>query len=244
MFRRRACAGLGGIALIVSVLGCALDDRSLSSELTGGFGNGSSGAGTNPLGGGGSAPLAPLPTDCDYSKDARPECQSLVQNPGFAVDTAGWDADLGPLTLSWKKNDATGDLASGSLSILNAFFGEADGPIALGAFQCLPASAGRTYAVAGDVFVPKGQGEGPDGGSYTAGAGFSVIFKDDTACEGHTLSSFSSDLVTEPEVWTHREASGVAPHGAASMNVSVITLKNFREYMFEAWFDNVLARRR
>src|SRR4051794_667735 len=75
MFGRCACAGLGGTALILSVLGCALDDRSLSrsSELTGGFGNGPSGSG----GDGGSAPLAPLPTDCDYSKEARPECQSL-----------------------------------------------------------------------------------------------------------------------------------------------------------------------
>ena len=186
----------------------------------------------------------PCPTDCDYSKEARPECQSLVQNPGFAVDTAGWDADMGPLTLRWKKNDATNDATSGSLSVLNAFFGEADGPIALGAFQCLPATAGRTYAIAGDVFVPNGQGEGPDGGSYTAGAGFSVIFKDDTECEGHTLSSFSSDVVTEPDAWTHREATGVAPHGAGSMNVGPMTLKNFREYMFEAWFDNVLVRRR
>ncbi|MEI9941172.1 MAG: hypothetical protein WDO69_28475 [Pseudomonadota bacterium] len=246
MFGRRACAGLGGIALILSVLGCALDDRSLSrsSELTGGFGNGSSGTGGDALGVGGSAPLEPLPSDCDYSKDARPECQSLVENPGFAVDTAGWDPEMGPLTLTWKNNDATDDPASGSLSLLNAFFGEADGPIALGAFECLPATAGQAYAIAGDVFVPEGQGDGPDGGSYMAGAGFSVVFKDDTACQGHTLSSFSSDVVTEPEVWTHREATGVAPRGAGSMNVRLITLKNFREYMFEAWFDNVLVRPR
>jgi hypothetical protein len=222
-----------------------LDVRHFSqvSDLEGSSGNPAGGSG-NSAAAGGSASIEPLPSDCDYSKDARPECQSSVENPGFAVDTAGWNAEMGPLTLSWSRNDATKDAHSGSLSLLNAFFGDADGPIALGAFQCLRATPGVTYAMAGDVFVPKGQGEGADGGSYAASAGFSVIFKDDSACQGHTLFNFTSDLVTDSGVWTHREATGVAPRGAGSMNVRLVTLKNFREYKFEALFDNVLVRQR
>jgi len=245
MLDRRACSSLGGAVFLLLVLGCSLDTRHfIKDELAGGSGNPSPGVAGEPVSNGGSASLASLPDDCDYSKDARSECQSLAENPGFAVDAAGWNAEMGPLTVAWNSKDATDDAASGSLSLTNAFFGEADGPIALGAFQCLPATAGKTYAIAGDVFVPKGQGAGFDGGTYTAGAGFSIIFKDDAECQGHTLGSFSSDTVDETETWTHREATGAAPRSAASMNVRLITLKNFREFKFEAWFDNVLVRTR
>jgi len=240
------CTGLGGAIFLVSALGCSLDTRHFrkgSSSDSGGSSNPASGT-AGDTSNGGSASTEPLPDDCDYSKDARPECQSLVQNPGFAVDTDGWNAEMGPLTVTWSTQDATGDADSGSLSLENAFYGEADGPIALGSFQCLPATPGKTYAIAGDVFVPEGQGDGWDGGTYTAGAGFSVIFKDDSTCQGHTLSNFTSDLVTDTEVWTHSEATGVAPRGAGSMNVRLITLKNFREYKFEALFDNVLMSAR
>lgn len=238
---------LAGAYFLLSLLGCSLDTRHFGRpvDAAAGSGNfGSSGATGEPLGSGGAAMLAPVPNDCDYSKDARPECQSMVQNPGFAVDTDGWKTEMGPLTAKWISQDANDDADSGSLALSNAFYGEADGPVALGVFQCLPATAGQTYAIAGDVFVPEGQGEGYDGGTYTAGAGFSVIFKDDSDCQGHTLSNITSDVVTETEVWMHREASGVAPRGVGSMNVRLITLKNFREYKFEAWFDNVLMKAR
>ncbi|MEI9953439.1 MAG: hypothetical protein WDO74_31785 [Pseudomonadota bacterium] len=160
MSGRHACTGLGGAVILVSVLGCSLDTRhfTYTSGVTGGgSGNSASSSGGGRSGNGGSTSTEPLPNDCDYSKDARPECQSLVDNPGFAVDTAGWNAEMGPLTVTWNDNDATDDAASGALSLINAFYGEADGPIALGAFQCLPATPGRTYAIAGDVFVPEGK---------------------------------------------------------------------------------------
>ncbi len=248
MSARRACTGLGGAIILLSVLGCSLDLRHFSqvSDSTGGSGNSASGGNSDVprAGSGGAASIEPLPTDCDYSKAARPECQSLVKNPGFAVDVAGWLTEPGPITLTWKGKDANDDANSGSLSLLNAFYGETDAPIALGAYQCLPATPGVTYAMAGDVWIPKGQGDGADGGPYTASAGFSVIFKDDSACAGHTLSNFTSDLVSDSEVWTHLDATGAAPQGTGSMDVRLVTLKNFREFQFEAWFDNVLVTTR
>ncbi|HWZ87348.1 MAG TPA: hypothetical protein VNW92_00825 [Polyangiaceae bacterium] len=144
--------------------------------------------------------------------------------------------------MSWVADDAAGNRRSGALSVTNALSGEADGIASRGAAQCLPTTAGQAYGLAADVFIPEGQGDGLDGGSYTATAGVSVIFFTTAACDGYTLSNATSTVIDQAGHWQHGEGHATAPEGAQSMLVRLVTFKNFREYTFEARFDNVLVK--
>jgi hypothetical protein len=100
----------------------------------------------------------------------------------------------------------------------------------------------QAYGFGLDLFIPEGQGEGLDGGSYQASAGLSVIFFTSKHCDEFTLASATSDLLQDEGTWAHREGRAVAPKGAQSMLVRLVTFKNFQEYNFEARFDNVLMK--
>ena len=248
MFGRFAWIALGIAMLsIVPTASCSLDDRALAprASLAGAAGladPGAAGADAGRSAGeSGSEQLPPLP-DCDYGNETATGCETLVSNPGFAKDTEGWLPEMGSISMTWNSSDADANAASGSLSVVNALSGEADGIAARGVSQCLSVTAGDTYRVAADVFVPKGQGDGLDGGTFVASAGLSLIFYSDVDCQGFTVTNTTSDVVAEPEKWAHREAQKVAPQGASSMAVRLATFKNFREFTFEARFDNVLVR--
>lgn len=233
--------GLGFVAAVASVASCAVDDRQLRSLSNAGAG---SSAGANALGGGAgddSVAQTPLP-DCDYSGGVLGGCETLVANPGFAQDTEGWKAEDATVAMSWNADNATDDGDSGSLSVVNSLYGAADGIASRAAAQCLPTKSGRTYGFALDVFIPEGQGEGLDGGGYRASAGLSVIFFTSKHCDQFTLASATSDLLEDDGQWAHREGRAVAPQGAESMLVRLVTFKNFQEFNFEARFDNVLLR--
>jgi len=230
------------LALAAASTSCSVDDRQLRA---GGSAGSVSSAGTPGLGGeagqsDGNPPVA-LPV-CDYSAGVDPGCETLVSNPGFARDTAGWKAEDTTVAMSWKTDNATETAQSGSLSVLNSLYGAADGIASRAAAQCLSTSYGRTYDFALDMFIPEGQGEGLDGGSYQASAGLSVIFYSSKHCDEFTLASATSDLLEADGSWAHREGHAVAPQGAQSMLVRLVTFKNFQEFNFEAYFDNVLVK--
>lgn len=240
---------LGVCALSLSaVISCALDDRTLAqrASIAGAAGGAGSGQPSGAAGNGGSAgqaaPLPPLPDDCDYSSGVPTGCDTAIANPGFNADTTPWSAEAGPVTLSWYRDDALQEPSSGSLSIVNALTGEATGPASMAAAQCLNTSPGQIYGLAADVFIPNGQGDGLDGGPYVATAGLSMIFKDGPDCMGFTVGNATSELADEPGVWSHREGKAVAPQGAVSVAVRLVTFKSFRQYRFEARFDNVLVK--
>ena len=236
-----ASKGLISVALVAMAASCAVDDRQLSALSSA---SASSSGGMNELGGSagddGGGP-APLPT-CDFGAGVPDGCDTLVENPGFEHDSAGWKAEDSTVAMSWNKDDAAKNAHSGSLSVVNTLYGVADGIASRGAAQCLPALAGQGYGFALDVFIPKGQGEGLDGGSYRASAGLSVIFYTSKHCDQFTLGSATSELLQDEGEWAHREGHALAPKGAESMAVRLTTLKNFQEYSFEARFDNVLMR--
>jgi len=237
-----ALKGLIGLAVAAAAASCSVDDRQLRTLASAGAG---SFAGTNALGGGAgddsSAP-EPLPV-CDYSEGVAEGCETLVSNPDFAKNTDGWKAEDATVTMSWGAADAADHSQSGSLSVVNSLYGAANGIASRAATQCLSTHAGQAYGFGLDLFIPEGQGEGLDGGSYRATAGLSVIFFTSKRCDGFTLSnSATSDLLEDDGHWAHREGHAVAPQGAESMLVRLVTLKNFQEFNFEARFDNVLVK--
>jgi hypothetical protein len=236
-----ALKGLLALGLVAAAASCAVDDRQLRTL---GSAGGGSTAGTNGLdGGAGDDSVAPTPLpDCDYSGGVLDGCETLVANPGFAHDTEGWKAEDATVAMSWNADDATDNSDSGSLTVVNSLYGAADGIASRAAAQCLPTKSGQAYGFALDMFIPEGQGEGLDGGSYRASAGLSVIFFTSKHCDQFTLASATSDLLEDDGKWAHREGRAVAPQGAESMLIRLVTFKNFQEYNFEARFDNVLVR--
>lgn len=236
--------GLGG-TLIALLSACSVDDRTLTQAVSAAGGGGaSSDLDSGSMGGeggeGGSA-LPSLPV-CTFGKDPAADCYTLVNNPGFATDTSGWDAEMPSISMSWSSQDATGDSASGSLSVESTLYGTADGVGIRGASQCLQTAPGNAYGFAGDIFIPDGQGAGSDGGTYDATAALSIIFYEMSDCTGYSAANFTSDIASEPGKWGHHAGRAVAPNNAASMVVRLVTLKNFREFEFKALFDNVLVK--
>jgi len=237
-----ALRGLIGLGLTTAVAACSVDTRQLTTSL--GNGSGGASAGLNSVGGdAGQGDLAaePLPV-CDYATAVEDGCQTLVSNPGFARDTASWKAEDTTVTMTWASQDAAESKHSGSLSVFNSLYGAVSGVASRAATQCLPTSPGQAYGFALDAFIPDGQGAGLNGADYVASAGLSVIFFTSKQCDEFTLASATSDLLDAPGHWAHLEGHAVAPKGAESMLVRLVTFKNFQEYSFEARFDNVLMR--
>jgi hypothetical protein len=244
MTREYARIGLAASALVlVVVVACSVDDRRLIEGDTGAIGT--SGAASIELDAGADADadaaLAPLPI-CDYGVVVDAGCDTLVSNPGFAKDTAGWDAEMPSVSMTWNSSDATASKDSGSLSVVNALSGSANGFADRGAAQCLPATPGQAYGFAGDIFIPQGQGAGLDSGTFDASAELTIIFYTMPGCAGYSTSGGISDVSTDAGAWAHREGHAVAPHDAQSMSVRLTTLKNFQQFTFEAHFDNVLVK--
>ena len=235
-----------GFAAALSTVSCSVDNRQLLTSSSGvdpsfgGSGAGSSSAGDTSDSGAPNDP-GPLPV-CDYGNGVAPGCDTLVDNPGFTKDTFGWKPEDPTVTMTWSDSDSGANRKSGSMAVVNTLFGEADGTASRGSAQCLPTHAGQAYSFALDIFIPKGQGGGLDGGAYTGSAGLSVLFFTSDQCSDYTLSSATSGVVDESDAWQHREGRAVTPEGAQSMLVRLVTFKNFREFSFEARFDNVLLR--
>jgi hypothetical protein len=234
------------LASALVLAACSVDERVLTQSGANGGGagaaTGSSFAAGASDGGEGGVEIAPLPI-CTYGASVMEGCETLVENPGFASDASGWDAEMPSITMAWNAADASSDSHSGSLAVMNALSGAADGIADRGASQCLLTAPGRAYGFAADIYIPEGQGDGIDGGTFDASAAVSVIFYASADCTGFSEKrSFSSDASNQAGSWSHREGRAVAPAGAQSMLVRLVTLKNFREYTFEARFDNVLVR--
>jgi hypothetical protein len=241
-FARIGFAASALVALVVAA--CSVDDRRLIEGDNGASGT-SAWAGSTGFDAGADADAdaapAPLPI-CDYSAAVDAGCDTLVSNPGFATDTTGWDAEMPSVSMTWNPSDATATKDSGSLSVVNALSGSANGYADRGAAQCLPTTPGQAYGFAADVFIPEGQGAGLDGGSFDASAELTIIFYTMAGCAGYSTSGGISDVSTDAGAWAHREGHAVAPQDAKSMSVRLTTLKNFQQFTFEAHFDNVLVK--
>jgi len=238
------------VSLVMTASACGVDDRTL---LTSGALGSSGGAPADGAGGRFGVPSnsdagsneQPLPV-CVYLGDAvAAGCETIVRNPGFTSNIASWSAEPVGISEGWLDADASDNHHSGSLVVLNLNYktdeSAKDGINGGAARQCVSVTAGTTYDLAADVFVPMGQGAGFEG-SYTGVATLSVFYYTDAACEGRTLSNYTSMPVMQTDTWVHVTGSTTAPKESQSMVVRLATLKPFRQVQFEAHFDNVFVR--
>ena len=250
------------VLTLASLLACSVDDRELQAALSdaaGGVGGAFGAAGTAgsvaagaDAGGadeGGMGGSAGDSEQSDAAPPKRPVCstpespancnQSMVQNATFDSDTKGWVQDPGS-TLSWTNHDAAESPTSGSLSVLNAVKDDRDGLVVAGSVQCVPITAGDTYAISADVFISGDQGSTGAGGIYVA------LFAS-TDCTESTLPYFGqSTLPSATDVWSSAhmsvDTSGAALTTARSMSVRVVAQKTFRAEPLLVLFDNVLMQ--
>jgi hypothetical protein len=238
---------LAHVCVTLSLLAaCSVDDRSLVPiDAVGGLSSQGGWAGTGDSGAAGEAPL-PL---CRYSgSTVDAGCETLVTNPGFSSNLAGWVAeDVGVLE-SWQEEDADKAPDSGSLAVINSNYSDEpaarSGTAGGGARQCIALIRGSQVDLAADVFIPKGQGAGFMGNTYAAVATLSLFFYTATGCQGQNASNFTSEPVQSQDEWVHVQASAQPPRGARSMAVRLATLKPFPQFSFQAQFDNVFVTER
>ncbi len=249
---RQAAGSSSGTAValvaIAWLLGCSVDDRTLSvghtSDVSASGGSGGSPASGLPTGGQGDVTPEPVELPiCVYDGSVEPECDTLVANAGFVSDTTAWSAEDGSYG-NWDKANASGAPTTGSITVLNMLHGKADGVAPGAARQCLPAVANAFYDFAADVLIPADQGEGIHGEMYVGEARLSAFFSAETDCSGPTISNFDSVGTAEVGTWMHVAGSGRAPKAARSVIVRLNTLKAMRQFAFQAHFDNVFVRAR
>jgi hypothetical protein len=242
-----------GFCMLAMCSGCAVDSRTLYAAGDQG-GSAQGGTSASSAGSGSSTkPPDPIPLPmCSYSEEVEPGCETIVMNAGFEAGIDGWRAEPLAIDVDWAQDDATGADQSGSISVLNHMHGKTGGLAAAGGMQCLRTSPGTIYDMAGDIFVPEGQGDGVDERNqivekaYVGQAGLSLLFWPNDACSDATPSkaAFQTSLVTEPGKWLHVEGTARAPEGTQSMSMRVLTVKSFLQFSFEARFDNVLLQER
>jgi hypothetical protein len=244
--RRIVRVAIGASSLLI---GCSIDDRTLTTAPPPHLGAGgkTSSDGGSPSYSAGSAGTSPQDHDipvCVYDGDEQDDdCNSLVDNAGFATGTTPWEPSPGALR-NWAELDATDLDGSGSIRVLNFLHGTTEGVAPGAAEQCVSTDANATYDLAGDVYIPEGQGAGLYEKTYTGQAGLGLFFFESPDCTGNSIGNFDSELVSDVGSWLHLEASTKAPPLTRSMFVRLNTLMPFREYKFEAHFDNVLVRQR
>jgi hypothetical protein len=242
--------GLPALALILDLVGCALDDRTLlEQEPTAGTGGSAGSAGTgNPGGTGASAGETDSGPEihCVYVAGEEPEpgCESLVDNPGFHADFEGWEAVDPAVRLGWTDGDSMDNEQSGSIAVNNTLYGMGAGTASGGARQCLEARGGAAYALAADVIIPSTQDFESEGGLANAKAAVSIFFYKEPNCGGQTIGNFTTTYVESPDTWTLVRGDTTAPPAAVSMAVRLIAMKSFEQITLKALFDNVLVRER
>ena len=246
LFKGRGAAVFRRSAFLLSAAaclgGCGLDERVLvARDPSGGSASGGAGSsGSSSSAGRAPGWDAPAPPACAYLGGAVDDgCETLVSNPGFDQGVVGWPGESLSMQIAWAQQDATDSAQSGSLSVENTLYGDAPGEVISGALQCIGATAGAVYDIAAEVFIPAQSAAGR--------AGLSVFFYKKVDCNASlsgTDMSFTTDLVTETEVWTPVSGRFVIPNGFNSMEVRLVAGKDFKLRSFKVLFDNVLVQRK
>ncbi|HVY31344.1 MAG TPA: hypothetical protein VHB79_32550 [Polyangiaceae bacterium] len=206
----------GCVAMLT--VGCGVDDRPLSQG------------------------SAEIPV-CVYDEAVGPGCDTLVANPGFEKGISGWKPDMGVLS-NWVADDAYASDRSGAIRVLNLLQDSADDLLPGAAAQCVAVSAGASYDMAGDIFIPEGQHSiQADEASAVGAAGLSLLFFPDAACADESIGSVDSDMADHAGTWTHVTGTGEAPPETRAVQIRLGTLPA-ESKRFEALFDNILLRAR
>jgi hypothetical protein len=251
--RRARTAGSIALLALLTCASCTLDERTLQTgDAIDGSGANSGQGSIGEPNGSGAAGEAAIPT-CSYSGGTTATgCETLVDNPGFTKNVAGWTAEDLSISEGWVQEDAARAAGSGSIVVTNTNYSNDDaakgGTAPGGARQCIPIDGNASYDFAADIYIPAGQGQGFKGdgfpGSYESFADLSAFFYPDAACAQQSEGkSFSSGAVQVASEWVHVAGSATSPKDAQSMAVRLATGKPFPQYTFEAQFDNILIRK-
>jgi hypothetical protein len=103
------------------------------------------------------------------------------------------------------------------------------------ASQCVPVTAGASYRLMAQTFVPGGQGLG--------GAWLGLVFYNSAQCQGSVSGTAESSQARATEVWTTVQASAAAPPSAQSVRFRLVVEKPQAQASMSALFDNVLFKK-
>jgi hypothetical protein len=237
----------GALAVALALSACALDDRQLElapeeegSGASGGEDPGAGGGGSDGEGGtagtGGTGDMNGLVDGCaDLDTDGVPDCTTtLVKNPSFASDVAGWTA-LTNATLTWDPRNALDDLPSGSARL-------GTGPVPasaprVGATQCVALAGSQLVIAYASAFV-EATGDAAD----SAGAAIEVSFFESADCSGKVNGFFGTPPGTVTDAWTTIHAGGLSKDATQSILVALIANKAALTTEVSAYFDNVMLK--
>jgi hypothetical protein len=130
-------------------------------------------------------------------------------------------------------NDSGGNRQSGSLDIVLP--GAASTSTAqVAADQCIPATAGGTYNLSAEIFIP---------GTTQSQGSLVLWYYTSTDCSGPIASAFLAGSTAEVSnaSWEQVMASTQVPSGINSMDVRLSVLKPIAQESAEALFDNVVV---
>jgi hypothetical protein len=238
------CSGAWGCGIDDRVLSpCGEDDASAPASGSGGKRDGGAGGSTShvdgsPGGSGGtsapdgSGPDGAVPPGSGGGSTCTDCSPNLVVNSAFDSDVEGWTAE-NKAAIEWDATDSAGRDSSGSIQVHNNNVEDIDNKSALGARQCAPAVAGKTYELSAKVQIRVTEGSG--------NGHLNVAFYAGTKCEPPilpkggmtTLSAFQLDG------WENDRGSILAPEGTGSVVIRLVAEKPIRQDTLEVVFDDV-----
>lgn len=221
---------------------CTLDRRTLHGASANSPNDANGGAGSNGIlvmgqddsagGAPSSAAGAPAADDGSAAASAEGGAPASASPPltgwTFDHDIAGWQAET-DVKERWSSTDFAGSSDSGSLLVKNESTGTSGMYSTAGSSQCVIVTTGRGYDIAGEVFIAAGQSNG--------GAGFSIEFYDDVACQG-ALVQLEDYLTATTSAWQRGERTAT-PGGARSALIRLVVSKAESDPPFSALFDDV-----
>ena len=209
---------------VLSLVGCALDERQLHrlpAEAQDGADSGAGGAPTVPndlplTGAGGS--------EMDAGSTESPTRWS------FEHDIDGWQAEA-DVEQRWDPRDVINDPNSGSLVIANTGNENSQDFLSVGTAQCLPVLAERNYDISAQVYIANGQS--------TGGGGFQLQYFDAPDCGGGLLG-VANFLTATTGDWQLGDRSGEPPSGTRSTLFRLVASKILSDPSFVVGFDDVV----
>lgn len=228
------------LALALGVTACAVDDRTLEQQplaLAGTGGTSSNTGGTTSVPEGGAAGDDGLDGEglvggcADLDTDGIPDCEAtLVQNPTFTSDVEGW-TPLGESELTWRPENALGDLPSGSAELTT------ETEIRASASQCVALEGAQLVIAYASAFVEAG-----DDAEQPSKAELEVTFFRGEGCSGVSDGYFVTPPSTLAGAWTTIQAGGTSKDTTLSASIALVGMKTETNAALSIYFDNVMLK--
>jgi hypothetical protein len=152
-------------------------------------------------------------------------------NADFDSDVEGWTAEPQGI-IEWDSLDGEGSESSGSIQVHNNNE-DIENKSAVGATQCGPAVAGKTYELSTKVLIRVTEGSG--------NGHLNVAFYAGSRCEPPLLPKGGLTTLSAFRVgeWENERGSIVAPEGTGSVAIRLVAEKPLRQETLAVVFDDV-----